>query len=204
MRSRRWRSSAVRRRSRWTPAARRTPGRRASCRRSGRAAWAARRWSRPSLESLCETNGRRPPRIRWRGVLEPTSAQSSLTIRVRIDNRPGFLGRVTTAIGQAGGTIGSIDLISVDAAHTLRDLTVDTSGPAHGERILQAVAAVDGADVIDSTDRTFRLHLGGKIEMVNRVPVKSRDDLSMAYTPGVARVCLSIAEDRNKAFQYTI
>jgi malate dehydrogenase (oxaloacetate-decarboxylating) len=137
-------------------------------------------------------------------VPPPTSAQYSLTVRVRIENRPGYLGRVTTAIGEAGGTIGSIDLISLDGEHTVRDLTIDTSGPEHGERVVAALRAVQGAEVVDTTDRTFRLHLGGKIEQVNKTPVKTRDDLSMAYTPGVARVCLAIAEDRAKAFQYTI
>ena len=135
---------------------------------------------------------------------EPTSAQYSLTIRVRIPHRPGFLGRVTTAIGDAGGTIGSIDLISHDAGFNLRDLAVDTAGPEHGERIVAAIAGIEGVEVVDTTDRTFLLHLGGKIEQVNKVPVRTRDDLSMAYTPGVARVCLAIAEDRAKAFQYTI
>jgi malate dehydrogenase (oxaloacetate-decarboxylating) len=137
-------------------------------------------------------------------VPEPTSAQYSLTIRVRLEHRPGFLGRVTTAIGAAEGTIGSIDLIEVDEAHTLRDIQVDTAGPEHGQRIIAAIGSVDGAEVVGFLDRTFRMHLGGKIEMANRVPVKTRDDLSMAYTPGVARVCMAIHEDRQKAFQYTI
>jgi malate dehydrogenase (oxaloacetate-decarboxylating) len=135
---------------------------------------------------------------------KPTSAQYSLTIRVRIEHRPGRLGRVTTAIGSAGGTIGSIDTISVEPHHTVRDITVDTAGPEDEARMIEAVRAVEGAEVIDATDRTFRMHVGGKIEQVNRYPVKTRDDLSMAYTPGVARVCLAIAEDRAKAFQYTI
>ncbi len=134
----------------------------------------------------------------------PTSAQYSLTIRVRIDHKPGMLGRVTTAIGEAGGTIGAIDLISLDDAHTLRDITVDTAGIEHGDQVRAAIDATDGAQVIDSTDRTFLMHVGGKIEQRNKHPLRTRDDLSMAYTPGVARVCLAIAEDRQKAFQYTI
>ena len=134
----------------------------------------------------------------------PTSAQYSLTIRVRIDHKPGMLGRVTTAIGEAGGTIGAIDLISLDDAHTLRDITVDTAGIDHGKAVCRAVDAIDGAEVIDSTDRTFLMHVGGKIEQRNKQPLRTRDDLSMAYTPGVARVCLAIADDRQKAFQYTI
>jgi malate dehydrogenase (oxaloacetate-decarboxylating) len=133
-----------------------------------------------------------------------TSAQFSLVLRVRIAHRPGMLGRVASAIGQAGGTIGAVDLLSVDDAHTLRDITVDTAGEEHGRRIAAAVDAVDGAEVLDTTDRTFLLHLGGKIEQHNKQPLRTRDDLSMAYTPGVARVCTAIAEDRDKAFQYTI
>src|SRR3954471_24292829 len=137
-------------------------------------------------------------------VVEPTSAQYSFSIRVRIEHKPGYLGRVTTAIGEAGGTIGSIDLISLDGGHILRDLDVDTSGPEHAQRIVAAIDAVTGAEVIDTTDRTFRLHFGGKVEQRNKHPLRTRDDLSMAYTPGVARVCLAIADDPSKAFQYTI
>src|SRR3712207_9528406 len=115
-----------------------------------------------------------------------------------------MLGRVTTAIGEAGGTIGAIDLISLDDAHTLRDITVDTAGIEHGEAVASAIGAIEGAEVVDTTDRTFLMHVGGKIEQRNKQPLRTRDDLSMAYTPGVARVCLAIAEDRQKAFQYTI
>jgi malate dehydrogenase (oxaloacetate-decarboxylating) len=134
----------------------------------------------------------------------PTSAQFSFVLRVRIDHRPGMLGRVATAIGDAGGTIGSIDLVAVDDVHTLRDMTVDAAGTDHAKQIVTAVAAVEGAEVVDSTDRTFLMHVGGKIEQRNKHPLRSRDDLSMAYTPGVARVCEAIADDPDKAFQYTI
>jgi malate dehydrogenase (oxaloacetate-decarboxylating) len=115
-----------------------------------------------------------------------------------------MLGRVASAIGEAGGTIGAVDLISVDDSHTVRDITVAAGDQDHWEQILAAVEAVEGATVIDTTDRTFLLHVGGKIEQRNKQPLKTRDDLSMAYTPGVARVCRAIAEDRSKAFQYTI
>jgi malate dehydrogenase (oxaloacetate-decarboxylating) len=139
-----------------------------------------------------------------RDVDLPTSAQYSLTIRVEIADRPGMLGRVATAIGEAGGTIGSVDLLTVEDAHTLRDITVDAADLEHWDRILEAIRGVDGADVIDFTDRTLRLHVGGKIELHNKSQLRTRDDLSMAYTPGVARVCLAIRDDRNKAFQYTV
>src|SRR5919107_387272 len=133
-----------------------------------------------------------------------TSAQFSLVLRVRIAHRPGMLGRVATAIGEAGGTIGSVDLISLDGEHLLRDIIVDAADEQHGRAIADAVDAVEGAQVVDRTDRTFLMHLGGKIEQRNKQAPRTRDDLSMAYTPGVARVCQAIAQDRDKAFQYTI
>jgi len=136
--------------------------------------------------------------------MPPVSAQYSIILRVEIDHRPGMLGRVATAIGDAGGSIGSVDLSSIDGLHTIRDITIDTAGEEHAQRIAAAVDAVDGARLIDTSDRTFLLHVGGKIEQRNKLPLRTRDDLSMAYTPGVARVCSAIAADRDKAFQYTI
>ena len=132
------------------------------------------------------------------------SAQFSLTIRVEIDDRPGMLGQVASAIGSAGGVIGAVDLVEVVAGHTVRDITVDAAGQDHWRQIVAAIAALPSARVIETTDRTFLMHVGGKIEQHNKHPLKTRDDLSMAYTPGVARVCLAIAEDEDKAFQYTI
>src|SRR5947209_512808 len=132
------------------------------------------------------------------------SAQYSITIRVQIDHRPGMLGQVATAIGEAGGIIGAVDLVDITDDHTLRDITVATGGQDQWAGILSAIDAVPDARVLDTTDRTFLLHVGGKIEQHNKHPIKNRDDLSMAYTPGVARVCLAIAEDPSRAFQYTI
>jgi malate dehydrogenase (oxaloacetate-decarboxylating) len=134
----------------------------------------------------------------------PTSAQYSLTIRVAIQHRPGMLGQVASAIGQAGGTIGAVDLVEIENGHTVRDITVDASGPDHWPTIVDAINAVPEATVIDTTDRTFLMHVGGKIEQHLKHPLKTRDDLSMAYTPGVARVCEAIRDDPDKAFQYTI
>ena len=132
------------------------------------------------------------------------SAQYRLTIRVRIDDAQGMLGLLTGAIGEAGGIVGAVDLVEVDGSRSVRDIVVDASGKDHWDRIIAAIEALAGAEVIDTTDRTFLLHVGGKIEQHNKHPLKTRDDLSMAYTPGVARVCLAIAEDEQKAFQYTI
>jgi malate dehydrogenase (oxaloacetate-decarboxylating) len=137
-------------------------------------------------------------------VSATTSAQYRLTIRVRIEDAQGTLGLLTGAIGEAGGTVGAVDLVEMDGPHSLRDIVVDASSQDHWEQILQAMRALQGVEVIDTTDRTFLLHVGGKIEQHNKHPLKTRDDLSMAYTPGVARVCEAIAEDEDKAFQYTI
>src|SRR5204863_9403912 len=101
------------------------------------------------------------------------------------------------------GTIGSVDMISLDGIHTLRDITIDAASEEHERQIAAAVDAIEGAQVVDWTDRTFLMHLGGKIEQRNKQPLRTRDDLSMAYTPGVARVCTAIARDRDRAFQAT-
>jgi malate dehydrogenase (oxaloacetate-decarboxylating) len=133
-----------------------------------------------------------------------TSAQYSIVVRLQIAHRPGMLGRVASAIGTAGGTIGSVDLVEIDGGHTLRDITVDTAGDDHVRDIVAALQALEDVQVVDTTDRTLMIHLGGKIEQRNRHPLRTRDDLSMAYTPGVARVCEAIRDDPDKAFQYTI
>jgi malate dehydrogenase (oxaloacetate-decarboxylating) len=132
------------------------------------------------------------------------SAQYRLMIRARVDDGHGTLAALTAAVGQAGGVVDAIDLVQSLPEGSLRDLMVDAAGKDHWTEILAAMDAVPGVEVIDTTDRTFLLHVGGKIEQHNKHPLTSRDDLSMVYTPGVARVCLAIAEDPAKAFQYTI
>src|SRR3954465_6336721 len=132
------------------------------------------------------------------------SAQYSLTIRVEIGNKPGMLGRVAGAIGAAGGVIGAVDIVDLSAQKLVRDITVDAAGPEQWGAITAALDQLEDVSVVDTTDRTFLMHLGGKIEQRNKTPLKTRDDLSMAYTPGVARVCTAIADDPEKAFQYTI
>ena len=127
----------------------------------------------------------------------------SLTIRVRLLNRPGSLGRLTSAIGRAGGDIGAIDIVDVSLGVLTRDLTVNASSVEHGEQIVRAMTAVEGVDVIDVSDRVFQMHQGGKIEVVSKVALKTSADLSMAYTPGVARVCMAIHKDPEKVFTLT-
>src|SRR3954453_15512919 len=93
------------------------------------------------------------------------SAQYSITIRVEIEHRPGMLGRVATAIGEAGGTISTVELLAFESGHTVRDITVNTGGLEHAEQVVAAVRGVPDVHVIDTTDRTLRMHAGGKIEL---------------------------------------
>src|ERR671937_2744949 len=140
----------------------------------------------------------------YRAVAPVPSAQYSITIRVEIEHRPGMLGKVASAIGDAGGTISTIDLLALESGHTVRDITIDTGGLEHAGQVIAAVRALEDVRVVDTTDNTLRMHAGGKIELRNKHPLRTRDDLSMAYTPGVARVSSLIAEDRDRAFEYTI
>src|SRR4051794_37980358 len=132
------------------------------------------------------------------------SAQFSLTLRVELDRRPGQLGMVASAIGEAGGSIGAIDSIELGDLKAIREITVMCSDQEHSESIIVAVEQVPGCTLLEVTDRTFELHRGGKLYTGLKSPIKTRDDLSMAYTPGVGRVCMAIHDDPEKAFEYTI
>jgi malate dehydrogenase (oxaloacetate-decarboxylating) len=137
--------------------------------------------------------------------LPAPSAQFSLTLRVALPHRAaGALSRVTSAISRAGGSIVAVDTVDTGGDRTLREITVECSGVDHRGEVISAVQAVRGAELVEITDRTFGVHRRGKIHTGLNIPVKSRDDLSMAYTPGVARVCTAISENRKKAFKYTI
>lgn len=132
------------------------------------------------------------------------SPSYSLTIRLRYPDDPGLLGVITSIIGEVSGSIGAVDIVDVRGSQITRDFTVNTSDVEHGEAIVEKLKAHGSLEVLKVSDRTFLMHLGGKIEVNTRVPVKTRDDLSMAYTPGVARVCRAIHEDPDAAFNLTI
>jgi malate dehydrogenase (oxaloacetate-decarboxylating) len=132
------------------------------------------------------------------------SASFSATLRVHLDDRPGAFADLARAIGDAGGNLGAIDLVRVESGKKVRDITVDAASADHIESIVAAVRTLAGVEVEHVSDRTFLLHLGGKIEMASKSPLKTRDDLSMAYTPGVARVCRAIADDPAKVWNLTI
>lgn len=128
----------------------------------------------------------------------------SITLRLKITNRPGILGVVTSKIGEAGGNIGAIDLVEAGSNHLLRDITVAVGDDLRSKKIVDAVKSIDDVEVVNVSDRTFLRHLGGKIEIHNKRPLQTRADLSIAYTPGVARVCMAIHEDEEKAYNLTI
>src|SRR5688500_17982082 len=132
------------------------------------------------------------------------NASYSLTLRIRIQNQPGKLGEITTAIGKAGGDIEGIDIVSVGKDYLIRDITVNAASESHDQQIIQSVKDIDGIEVVNVSDRTFLMHLGGKIEIASKMQLKTRSDLSMAYTPGVARVCEAIHRDPEKVFNLTI
>jgi malate dehydrogenase (oxaloacetate-decarboxylating) len=135
----------------------------------------------------------------------PTAAYS-LRLRVRLDNRPGMLGKVAVAVGRAGGNIAGLEGFEAKHPHLDEDIVVNCTSEVHQQVILDAVRALgdDGVELLEWEDRTFALHEGGKIEVLALSPVGDRDDLSMAYTPGVARVCNAIAAEPAKAHEYTI
>src|SRR5829696_7901544 len=127
-----------------------------------------------------------------------------MTLRVEFPNRAGSLGRVLTAIGGAEGMIGAVDIVRMGRELSTRDITVNARDSEHGRQIVEAVEVLPQTHVVNISDRTFLMHLGGKVEVRSKMPVRTRDDLSMAYTPGVARVCRAIAEDPERAFNLTI
>jgi len=132
------------------------------------------------------------------------SASNSITIRLEIENRPGMLASVTSVIGEAGGNIGAIDIVRPGEDALVRDITINTRSNSHAEAIVDDIRALEGVEVVNVSDRTFLMHLGGKLEINSKTPLRTRDQLSMAYTPGVARVSEAIEEEPEDAHRLTI
>jgi malate dehydrogenase (oxaloacetate-decarboxylating) len=132
------------------------------------------------------------------------SASYSITMRVHLGSDPLAIGRITTAVGEAAGAVAAVDIVESHPDRLVVDLTVNASDARHAQAVTDAVESVPGAHVHKVSDRTFLLHLGGKLEVTPKVPLRTRDDLSMAYTPGVARVCRAIAENPEDARKLTI
>ncbi|GAB3351923.1 NAD-dependent malic enzyme [Modestobacter lapidis] len=133
-----------------------------------------------------------------------TSASYSITVRLSADGDPSSIGRIATAVGSAGGAVTAIDVVESRPDGLTVDVTCSAADAAHSEEVVAALDGVDNVHVHKVSDRTFLLHLGGKIEVASKVPLKTRDDLSMAYTPGVARVCMALAEHPEDVRRLTI
>ena len=135
--------------------------------------------------------------------LQP-SASYSFTMRLHMPQHAGAFARIAAAIADTDATLGAIDLVRVEPELVVRDVTVACVDAAHAETVVGAVRELEGVRVDSVSDRTFLMHKGGKIEINPKLPIKTRDDLSMAYTPGVGRVSMAIAEDPAKAWALTI
>ncbi|HOP79254.1 MAG TPA: NAD-dependent malic enzyme [Armatimonadota bacterium] len=132
------------------------------------------------------------------------SASNSLTVRIKYQNKVGNLAKLAQAIADAGGSVGSMDVVESDSKLMVRDIVIDCFDTKHQSKIIETIKGLQGVEVVSISDRTFEMHQGGKIEVTSKAPLVSRDDLSMAYTPGVARISTAVAEDPIKAFALTI
>ena len=132
------------------------------------------------------------------------SASSSITVRLEVPADPTSIGRLTTAVGEAGGVVTALDVTESHPDRIVVDVTCSASDQSHADSLADALRGVPGVTVHKVSDRTFLLHLGGKIEVRSKVPLRTRDDLSMAYTPGVARICLAIAQHPEDVRRLTV
>ena len=133
----------------------------------------------------------------------PFNASNSIIVRLKIDNKVGMLASVNRLISEMGGVVGAIDLVGPEDGVLVRDISIFTNNPEHSDQIVESIKKTPGVEFVNFSDRTFLVHLGGKISIRNRIPVKTRDDLSMAYTPGVARICMEINQDPEDAYKLT-
>ena len=128
----------------------------------------------------------------------------TLIMRVEMPNENGVFGTLASAIGDAGGQIAAVDMRSVTKTRVVRDVTINVASDVIATEVRHSVERVEGVRVVSVSDSTFLAHLGGKIRIEPKIPVKTRQDLSTVYTPGVARVSMAIAADPVKAFQLSI
>ncbi len=128
----------------------------------------------------------------------------SIILRLEMNTRQVNFGKVAAIVSEAGGDIIAIDMIQTNQEMTVRDITVATTDPLDVQVIAEQLKTLPGVKLIHISDRTFLLHLGGKIEMKPKIPIQNRDDLSRVYTPDVARVCMAIYEERRKVFTLTV
>ena len=135
--------------------------------------------------------------------LTPNSS-FSLSIRFEVPNRPAMLASVVQAISSLGGSIGQIDLVEQTRDLSLRNIVVDAASSDHADAIVHSIKSLPDVKVLAADDRTFALHQGGKITVQSKVPLSRQSDLAMAYTPGVGRVCMAIAQDPDRVYELTV
>jgi malate dehydrogenase (oxaloacetate-decarboxylating) len=128
----------------------------------------------------------------------------AITVRVQTPSSASAAGDLTTAVGKVGGVITAFDVVEASGDGVVVDITCNTVSAEHAEDITGALDALSGVVVRKVSDRTFLMHLGGKIEVSSKVQLRNRDDLSRAYTPGVARISTAIAGNPADARRLTI
>src|SRR3990172_1859370 len=131
---------------------------------------------------------------------EPSYSNYRLTVRLELENQPGIFASVVNLLAKERANLGAVDIVQVTKDHMVRDITFDVDNEAHGQRILDEFRSLNKVKVISFSDPIFFIHLGGKIRVENKIPILTRNQLSMAYTPGVAKVSKAIAEDVSKVY----
>ena len=126
-----------------------------------------------------------------------------MTVRLELTQRPGVFAQLANALAEEGASIGAVDIVSATRTKVIRDMTLDVQNEDHGERVLTHLNNLPDIRVIASSDRIFLVHLGGKIRVESKFPVKTRNMLSMVYTPGVGRVVKAIAKEPKQAYTFT-
>ena len=126
-----------------------------------------------------------------------------LTVRLELANKPGIFARVAALLADEGANLGAVDIVSATKSQMVRDVTFDVHNEAHGEKVLARLSALPDVTVLSASDRIFLLHLGGKIRVEGKIPINTRNVLSMVYTPGVGRVSQAIARDKSKVYAFT-
>ena len=129
---------------------------------------------------------------------------STLVVRLKIKNVPGMLAKVAASIGDAGGNIGAIDTPEITSSVVTRDITIFAPDDERRRRIVEAISEIPDVTVVNVSNTVLLAHLGGKIEITAKRPLKTRRDLSILYTPGVAEVSLAIHERRSRAYSLTM
>ncbi len=132
------------------------------------------------------------------------SVSYSMTIRLEVPAGGTAVSQLTGAVESHGGLVTGLDVTASGHERLRIDVTIAATSTAHADEIVEQLRGIEGVTLGKVSDRTFLMHLGGKIEMASKHPIRTRDDLSMIYTPGVARVCMAIAENPEDARRLTI